>query len=151
MILDDGFKEDQNIRLVEASKGKRFANYLIDGIIAQFFSFILGMVLGMSYGVSNNLLDSLWGIAVLVGYYMAFEHLNNGRTIGKLATRTKVVTETGETPTVEMLIGRTFARLIPFEAFSFLGARNNGWHDRLSKTMVIDLDQSELPMEDDLV
>ncbi|KAA3635887.1 MAG: RDD family protein [Bacteroidetes bacterium] len=151
MILDDGFQEDSNYKLVEASKGKRLANYLIDGLIAQFFSFIAGMILGLSGSDEGQLFASLAGIAVYVGYYILFEHLNNGRTIGKIVTRTKVVTQTGGSPTVDSLIGRSFARLIPFEAFSFLGERNNGWHDRLSKTMVIDLDESELPLENDLL
>ncbi len=151
MILDDTFQEDQKRRLVEASKGKRLANYLIDALIVQFFSFAIGMVLGVSGMANDDLTASLLGIGVYVGYYILFEHLNGGRTVGKIATRTRVVTETGDTPTVETLIGRSFARIIPFEALSFLGSRNNGWHDRLSGTMVIDLDESVVPLDEDLV
>lgn len=151
MILDDAFEDDQRMRLIEASKGKRFANYLIDGLITQFLSFVVGMVLGLSGSANDDLFATLWGIGIYVGYYLMFEHLNGGRTVGKIATRTKVVTETGQIPTVEMLIGRSFARLIPFEALSFLGAKPNGWHDRLSRTIVIDLDESGVSMDEDLV
>lgn len=148
MILDEGFNEDSNFNLVEASKGKRIANYLIDGIIAQFIGSALSLVMGMQVDTGFNLIANLSGIGFYLLYYIMFEHLNNGRTIGKMVTRTKVVTETGETPTVEALIGRTFARIIPFDALSFLGARNNGWHDRLSHTLVVDLDKSTLPFNE---
>lgn len=148
MILDEGFIEDSNFNLVEASKGKRIANYLIDGIIAQFIGSALSLVMGMQVDTGFNLIANLSGIGFYLLYYIMFEHLNNGRTIGKMVTRTKVVTETGETPTVEALIGRTFARIIPFDALSFLGARNNGWHDRLSHTLVVDLDKSTLPFNE---
>lgn len=54
------------------------------------------------------------------------------RTIGKLHNRSFVVCERGRI--VSVLI-RTVARLLPFEAFSFIGNRE-GWHDRLSSTTV---------------
>ena len=148
MILDEGFIEDSNFKLVEASKGKRFANYLIDGIIAQFIGSALSLVMGMQADSGFNLIANLSGIGFYLLYYIMFEHLNDGRTIGKMVTRTKVVTETGETPAVEALSGRTFARIIPFDALSFLGERNNGWHDRLSHTLVVDLDKSTLPFNE---
>ena len=46
-----------------------------------------------------------------------------------------VVDEYGNKPSNSQLIGRSFARIIPFEAFSCLGYR--GWHDTLSKTYVV--------------
>ncbi len=33
---------------------------------------------------------------------------------------------------------RSFSRLIPFEAFSFLGTPCRGWHDSISKNYVVD-------------
>ena len=56
-----------------------------------------------------------------------------GRTLGKFITGTKVVSADGETPTASQIVGRTFCRMIPFEAFSF--ARETcpvGWHDKFS-------------------
>ncbi|CAN0592803.1 unnamed protein product, partial [Laminaria digitata] len=37
------------------------------------------------------------------------------------------------------LLGRTAARFVPFEAFSFLGGDATGWHDRWSNTRVVRL------------
>jgi hypothetical protein len=34
-------------------------------------------------------------------------------------------------------LGRSAARSIPFEPFSFLGGQPTGWHDRLSETRVV--------------
>jgi hypothetical protein len=46
-----------------------------------------------------------------------------------------VVDEYGEKPTFSQIVGRSFARIVPFEVFSCLGA--TGWHDDWSKTYVI--------------
>jgi uncharacterized RDD family membrane protein YckC len=60
-----------------------------------------------------------------------------GRTLGKLVTGTMVVDENGNKPEFSRIIGRTFCRLIPFDALSFLGEEHSGWHDTISKTKVI--------------
>ena len=57
------------------------------------------------------------------------------RTIGKFATKSVVINEYAQKPSNEQLIGRSFARLVPFEAFSCLADR--GWHDTWSKTYVV--------------
>jgi uncharacterized RDD family membrane protein YckC len=49
-----------------------------------------------------------------------------------------VVRFDGNKPNVPQIIGRTFARFIPFEPFSVaFGSSNNGWHDSLSGTRVV--------------
>jgi hypothetical protein len=60
-----------------------------------------------------------------------------GRTLGKLVTRTRVVSESGAPATFWQLLMRTLYRLMPFEGFSFLATRRPGWHDRWSKTRVV--------------
>ncbi|MEM6265057.1 MAG: RDD family protein, partial [Bacteroidota bacterium] len=60
-----------------------------------------------------------------------------GKTPGKFVTKTQVVNKDGGKPTPGQLIGRTFARFIPFDAFSFLASNPVGWHDSLSKTRVV--------------
>ena len=44
------------------------------------------------------------------------------------------------------------ARLIPFDQLSFLGTIPKGWHDTLSKTVVVDLKKynQELEMQDSI-
>ncbi len=81
-------------------------------------------------------LGSAYGFFVLVLYYLSSEALF-GRTLGKLVTRTRVVSESGGPATFWQLLMRTLYRLMPFEGFSFLATRRPGWHDRWSKTRVV--------------
>ena len=76
------------------------------------------------------------GIPIALAYYLVSE-ATTARTLGKLVTGTKVVNEHGGKPTFGQYLGRTFARFIPFEAFSFFGTPTRGWHDSLPRTYVI--------------
>lgn len=76
-------------------------------------------------------------------YYSVIEGGLKGKTIGKYFTKTRVVNLDGSQPTFVTFIGRSFARIVPFEAFSFLGDKKTGWHDRWSETIVIDENLSE--------
>lgn len=67
-------------------------------------------------------------------YYTVFEYFFS-RTIGKTVTKTVVRTIDGDRPGFATILGRSFGRLIPFNAFSFLA--NGNWHDSVSKTMVV--------------
>jgi len=69
-------------------------------------------------------------------YYFVFEIVWQ-RTLGKFITGTKVITADGKKPTLNAIAIRTLIRFVPFEAFSFLGERVYGWHDRWSGTYVI--------------
>lgn len=62
------------------------------------------------------------------------------RTPGKFVCGTRVVSERGTAPTLGQVVGRTFARWIPFEPFSVLFSEDGdarGWHDSIAKTKVI--------------
>jgi uncharacterized RDD family membrane protein YckC len=48
-----------------------------------------------------------------------------------------IVDASGNKPSFGKIVGRNFARLIPFEACSFLGSSARGWHDSLSGTYVV--------------
>jgi uncharacterized RDD family membrane protein YckC len=131
---------------VTASGGLRFANYILDMISYFIFSMLIGVFLGIIFVLAGT--DPTWiensskitqyfiGFIVLSGYYIFFEGVF-GQTPGKMITGTKVVTENGEKPTIEMIMTRTLCRFIPFEAFSFLNSNAIGWHDSLSKTRVV--------------
>lgn len=137
---------------VPARKGLRFANFFIDNIVLNIVTFGIGMVIGVMLISSGYEVDSqgnfvgvpLWvnivinfvHIPITLAYYIIFE-MTLGRTLGKLITGTKVVNAEGGDATVGQVIGRSFARYIPFEVFSFLGETGRGWHDSLSKTYVV--------------
>ena len=132
----------------KADKGLRFANLLIDTIIFYCSFLLLGFAVGLSAIVLdfdpsffvelqniNPFLDRLITAFIMVFYYFGMETLTKGRSIGKFITGTKVVTLEGDLPTANIFLKRSFCRIIPFEAFSFLG--ENGWHDSIPKTAVV--------------
>lgn len=87
----------------------------------------------------NHVRDYGISLGVLLLYYIAMEGFF-GFTVGKLITGTRVVTENGGKPRWGQIVGRTFARFIPFEPFSVLFAndkKRRGWHDSLSRTWVV--------------
>ncbi|HEX5049047.1 MAG TPA: RDD family protein [Gammaproteobacteria bacterium] len=126
--------------LGDASRLRRFVNQVIDAIGYLILSMLIGVVMAFVYPAfiesSSALGDYAFGYSVLTLYYVGFEAFL-GRTLGKLVTGTRVVTEDGEEPTFLQILGRTLARFIPFEAFSFFGREGRGWHDRMSHTRVV--------------
>ncbi len=108
-----------------ANEDKRFFNYLID---------IITIIL-VSYFINGFLPIHPMILFVL---YFTFSEWLLSKTMGKFFTGTTVVTENGKSLSFLNSLGRTFCRLIPFEAFSCLFYKKaNGWHDRLSKTIVV--------------
>ena len=133
---DDPFLFDEE-PLYEVSKTKRFLNYLIDIVAFYAFALILGIVLGLtgSEGILEEVNETVLGLLIMIAYYWGFESVF-GQTVGKMITGSMVVTEDGEPITPLHALKRTLCRLIPFEAFSFLGS-GPGWHDTISKTRVV--------------
>ena len=73
----------------------------------------------------------------LILYYLFFESIFQS-TPGKALTNTIVVNDNGQRPRFIQLLGRTFGRLIPFDALSFFGNDARGWHDSLPGTYVVE-------------
>jgi uncharacterized RDD family membrane protein YckC len=127
------------------SRWLRLANYLIDVFMILILSGITGAVIGvaivllhMSYLTQDtgfNILNRIIGTLVAFSYYAAFE-LVFQRSIGKMVTGTIVVDMDGNKPTWQAILRRSASRLVPFEAFSFLGGVA-GWHDKWSDTRVM--------------
>jgi uncharacterized RDD family membrane protein YckC len=119
---------------VDATNGQRFLTMFIDTIVCLLGAALSGAVLGaLGAGAVGG---GVAGGAFRIVYYIALETFT-GRTVGKLAAKTRVVSVSGEPLTAWQVTGRTFARIIPFEPFSFFGQQPGGWHDRLSGTRVI--------------
>ena len=146
-------KELQNeVINMTASLGKRCANYIIDLVFYFIFSTLFGIeIVAILAIVSPESLSFFDQANVLVDYgfgfitgmvYYSFLEAATGRTIGKFITKTKVVDENGKRPDFGTIVLRSLCRFIPFEPFSFLGAESSGWHDKLSKTWVIDVSKT---------
>ena len=121
-----------------ASGGKRFANSILDTIALYIiyiaFAFFIGF-LGLFSPESPGVIYLIYLIAP--AYYLIME-ATTGKTLGKMITKTRVVTIDGEKPDFKTALIRTLCRIIPFDAFSFLGSRSVGWHDSIAKSRVID-------------
>ena len=127
--------------LIPAGKWRRFANFVIDYIGLTLLGGLIGVLVALVFGdegiaYMQSTPDILIGTPIFLIYYVFLESLT-GRTLGKVITGTKVVNEEGLRPSFGQVVGRSFSRLIPFEAFSFLGVQGRGWHDKLARTYVV--------------
>ena len=138
-----------------ASHGKRLVNVLVDGIILSILNNSISTIIvpqpefvydsnfgNYSYQAVTDwnmlILSFVLSILLQVFTYTLMEQNLQGRSIAKFLTRTKVLSKDHTTPTFKQIHIRSWCRLIPFEAFSFLGKKPTGWHDTLSKTIVVD-------------
>ena len=123
-----------------ASRWRRLANLLVDLLGILLVSLLAGILLGTVSVVAHIDVSEFTGPAfsfsIVVLYYFVSEALS-ARTLGKLVTGTRVVTESGGRPGLSQILARSLCRFVPFEAFSFLSRRRPGWHDRWSKTRVV--------------
>ncbi len=135
---------DNNLNL--AGQGQRIINFIVDmttiAILWIILTFIL-LILGLDQTYTDETGEQVPIIPLLIivptfwGYYI-FTEYKFQKSLGKLFTKTKVVSLTGDKPTLLQIIYRTLSRSIPFEYFSYF-ATVEGIHDRLSKTRVIKL------------
>jgi tetratricopeptide (TPR) repeat protein len=117
-----------------ASRGKRFLNLLIDGVAFSIMGAIIISLFDSGSQPTDN--QRLLFLILNIGYYLLFEIIWQ-KTPGKWLTKTRVVMEDETKPDFAHILGRTMCRLIPFEVFSFLGKESVGWHDKISRTRVI--------------
>jgi uncharacterized RDD family membrane protein YckC len=123
--------------LPDASRGARFANFIIDNVARFVFAAIVATVIGIVRPDPSETVATILVLVSFLGYYVILESAF-GWTVGKLITGTRVITEDGDKPGFLRVCGRTLARFIPFEPFSVLfGATPSGWHDSLSGTRVV--------------
>lgn len=135
---------------VLASKSQRFLNYIIDKAFFYVLMTLLGVLLGLIAEFTANyswvewldninpIVDLLVSTLILLIYYFLFE-LTTGRTLGKLITGTMVVSKDQNKLNASQIAYRTLSRIIPFEAFSFLGDVPIGWHDSNGNSLVVDV------------
>ncbi|GHV18259.1 hypothetical protein AGMMS49938_19180 [Fibrobacterales bacterium] len=156
-LLEEELKLIEEEKSFEVSSQTRFIHDIIDATVialiglvpALTFIYVLGTIESSADSFSDYLINFLntadvfkLSIFVLVfftviffGYYIFMEYKYQ-KTVAKFITKTKVVLKNGEKPKLGNIVKRTACRLIPFDAKSFLSARN-GWHDKFSDTMVV--------------
>jgi uncharacterized RDD family membrane protein YckC len=123
-----------------ATVGQRFANYLIDIIVYYIFVIIISFVFGLTGALTAESGAGL-GLYYLISFSLFFIYYillegSKGKTVGKMVTKTKVITEDGAPITFGQAFMRTLCRIVPFEFISaFMGTQM--WHDKWVKTMVV--------------
>ncbi|MBA4747034.1 MAG: RDD family protein [Muricauda sp.] len=110
----------------------RLYNFLVDSIVF-FIAVVLVSMLLKKYVERESL--KYFMIPLYYVYYFVFES-TSGQTIGKMITKTKVVS-VNHSQRVGLLniFWRTISRLIPIDIFSYLFS-NRGIHDILSQTQL---------------
>ena len=146
------------VNLVQASTGKRLANYIID-LFVFYILFILFTILiaynspetledinteSSGSGLLDRLLDRLLTMLIYGLYMFLIELLFKGKSLGKLITGTRAVNEDGSAITLKSAFLRGISRAVPFDQFSALGTPSYPWHDKWSDTYVIDESQSNI-------
>ncbi len=145
----DGYTAVPAYELVQASSGKRFANYLIDLVFLYMIMFFWGIIIVLvsptilesidkSESILGSFADRIIGL-FLYGLVMSLiEAIFQGKSIGKFITGTKAINADGTAIGFDKAFARGFARAVPFNAFSALGKPCYPWHDRWTGTYVID-------------
>ena len=138
---------DIETRLIQASHGKRFANFIVDLIISYIFLMLVYTLIALvdldlftwlsTGGGSGAVAGFLINILILGGFMALIELVTKGRSIGKLLTGTKAVMKDGSPLTASAAFARGFTRMVPFEAFSALGSPSYPWHDKWTNTTVV--------------
>ena len=146
-ILDDNFTTPGATDYTLAENGTRFANYLIDQIFVSIITFAIALGLFAVLGedalmiggseVAGTVMDYVITYILFVLYYTLSEYHLNGKTLGKLITRSRAVTTLNQPMDLKTSFYRSLSRIVPFEAFSFFSEAPGGWHDRWTDTMVI--------------
>lgn len=139
------FSVDEEIM---ATGWQRFGNYIVDVIFIYIIIFLLIVLLSIvtvffdAYGFVEWI-DSMSDLEVYLIYfvimlfYFIFFETFSSRSLAKYITGTIVVLEDGSKPDLGIITKRSFCRLIPFDALSFLSSDARGWHDSISDTYVV--------------
>lgn len=131
-----------------ASKGQRLINFIIDLVVQYVVWISVGTTIAIFADVANSFYLKNWisnmgaverglSFVIIVVLYYYLTELYFSRTIAKFLTQTFVIMKDGSKPNYRTILKRTLCRLIPFEAFSFLGGIAGGWHDSMSQTYVV--------------
>ncbi len=145
------YEKKVKLKIQVVSGWLRFAHYLIDALIIGGLVFCLNLMLIQFFSTefSSNMgggtvflrfIPSIDNIVITVVYYFLCEKILQ-RTIGKFVTNSVVINKYAETPSDGALLGRSFARLVPFEPLSCLS--DQGWHDTWSKTYVVTTEERD--------
>lgn len=145
----------------EATRSQRFLNFLVDGLACVLLFYPVGSILSaVLYRFGADIFAAVrtplraWpaalGLFLLIAgaYYFVVETATRGRSLGKWLTGTEAVREDGGLLASRDVFRRSLLRLIPLDPISGLAGRI--WHDRFSKTRVVQRRKTFAPVESQL-
>jgi uncharacterized RDD family membrane protein YckC len=147
--------EEPLILLAPASTGKRFINYLVDIILFSFLLLFILIAIAPVYPLFNKIMErqvldlaDRFAITFIYALYMSvMESVLKGKSVGKYITGTRAVDINGLPVSHQTAFTRGLIRMVPFEqisAISFDFSPPLMWHDRWSKSIVVDEAKSRL-------
>jgi uncharacterized RDD family membrane protein YckC len=117
----------------------RFIHMIIDMLAFWILTLMVLTVIGLFFTAETDsqvtVISYLTYFACFSGYYIFMEY-SFQKTLGKFITKSKVQNADGTRPQLGDIVGRTFCRLIPFDAISYL-IMDAGFHDKWTNTTVI--------------
>lgn len=137
--------KDKELESSIVSSGTRLIHTIVDSIclfiLIFFLSFILGLfsfIFGDFLNINDLTIPLLEFTTILLAFFLYFVYMEFKfqKTVGKYITKTKVIMNDGRKPDINEIFIRTACRLIPLDNISFIITKN-GFHDRLSNTIVI--------------
>jgi len=114
-------------------RSKRFINALVDMIIILIATAIVSFIIRIFTWTDYT---TLVYFPVFFLYYFLMEYLT-GTTVGKIITNTKVYFRHNKNRWFWVLL-RTLLRFNPLDSYSYLCGTNQGTHDVVSQTGVVE-------------
>ncbi|HTL07814.1 MAG TPA: RDD family protein [Chitinophagaceae bacterium] len=157
--------EKPTAQLVQAGYGKRFINYCVDFLLFCMLASFMLLLLRPVYPLADKIMSrqpisfpEQMMMTFFYGLYISLmETVLKGKSVGKFITGTRAVGINGLPVNGQLAFLRGLIRMIPFpfeqvSALSFSVQPTTllppyPWHDRWSRTLVIDESKSVLPKE----
>lgn len=144
---DSSLLLDDDKALTRAGHGKRLANYLLDIIAFYIFIFCIALVATIRvpnfldrYNSNTNassITERLFWLFIYALFLALQEAYFNGKTFGKLLTKTRVVYLNGNSINFLTAFLRGVIRAIPYAPFTALKNPCHPIHDNWTKTIVV--------------
>ena len=148
--ITSGVSQDADL----ASRGARLAGSIVDSLIITVPTFVIALVVGLGIGVPAKEPGTLWGATDWVFQFaylavaMAYEALllkARAQTLGKMATKTAVVSEDGTPLTTRQCWLRSISRGVLavtqigglIDALMIFSNDRRTLHDRIARTRVV--------------
>jgi len=132
--------EGEKLEVSKVKSWVRFVHFFVDIItIFLIYIFVVGIITTLFIDEVNPMIAEAtlpFLLFVFSFFYYIILEYKYQVTVGKILMKTKVVMKDGSVPELSDIIARTFCRIIPFDRISYLFTKN-GFHDRLSSTMVV--------------